>query len=170
PASPEQSYRLQDLQDPVYQQQLLIQQQQEQLRHMRERSAQSLSPTPDRQNPYPSMQPPRSVPPRHPPRQPSTQQPPQQPPMNIAESEEPMRHYNTEIETQETLKRERTRILQRRVVGGSRQIEYKDIANIKPLKRGGFGEILTAEWSRLRVVLKRALADHSEGIEQFEQE
>ncbi|KAF9346867.1 hypothetical protein BGX26_001630 [Mortierella sp. AD094] len=75
-----------------------------------------------------------------------------------------------ELETQETLKRERTRILERSVVSTYRQIDYKDITNIQPLKRGGYGEIHTAEWSRLRVVLKRALPEHSEGVEQFDQE
>ncbi|ORZ20948.1 hypothetical protein BCR41DRAFT_28657 [Lobosporangium transversale] len=77
------------------------------------------------------------------------------------------KQYTNELETQETLKRERTRILQRTVVSSYRQINYKDITNVQPLKKGGFGEIHTAEWSRLKVVLKRALAD---GIEQFEQE
>ncbi|KAG0205173.1 hypothetical protein BGX28_003168 [Mortierella sp. GBA30] len=75
-----------------------------------------------------------------------------------------------EIETQETLKRERTRILERTVVSSYREIDYKDISSIQPLKRGGYGEIHTAEWSRLRVVLKRALPEHSEGVEQFDQE
>ncbi|KAG0088944.1 hypothetical protein BGZ92_005530 [Podila epicladia] len=77
---------------------------------------------------------------------------------------------STEMETVETLKRERTRILERRVVSGYRKISYKDISNIQPLKRGGFGEIHTAEWSRLKVVLKRGLVEHAEGVEQFEQE
>jgi len=77
---------------------------------------------------------------------------------------------STEIETVETLKRERTRILERRVINGYRQIKYRDITNIQPLKRGGFGEIHTAEWSRLKVVLKRGLVEHAEGVEQFEQE
>ncbi|KAF9960728.1 hypothetical protein BGZ72_006070 [Mortierella alpina] len=75
-----------------------------------------------------------------------------------------------EIETQETLRRERTRILERTVVSAYREISYKDISNIQPLKRGGYGEIHTAEWSRLRVVLKRALPGHTEGVEQFDQE
>ncbi|KAG0354688.1 hypothetical protein BGZ54_001523 [Gamsiella multidivaricata] len=75
-----------------------------------------------------------------------------------------------ELETQETLKRERTRILERTVVSSYRQIDFKDISNIQPLKRGGYGEIHTAEWSHLRVVLKRALPEHSEGMEQFDQE
>ncbi|KAF9111392.1 hypothetical protein BGX27_005003 [Mortierella sp. AM989] len=79
-------------------------------------------------------------------------------------------HDAPELETQETLKRERTRILERSVVSTYRQIDFKDITNIQPLKRGGYGEIHTAEWSRLRVVLKRALPEHSEGVEQFEQE
>ncbi|KAF9428841.1 hypothetical protein BGZ94_000789 [Podila epigama] len=74
------------------------------------------------------------------------------------------------IETQETLKRERTRILQRSIVSGTRLIDFKDITNIHPLKKGGYGEIHTAEWSRLKVVLKRALPDNPEGVEQFEQE
>ncbi|GJJ70951.1 hypothetical protein EMPS_03301 [Entomortierella parvispora] len=76
----------------------------------------------------------------------------------------------SEIETHETLKRERTRILERRVVSSYRQIDYQDISNVQPLKKGGYGEIHTAEWSHLRVVLKRALPEHSEGVEQFEQE
>lgn len=76
----------------------------------------------------------------------------------------------SEIETNETLKRERTRILERRVVSSYRHIEYHDISNVQPLKKGGYGEIHTAEWSRLRVVLKRALPEHNEGVEQFEQE
>ncbi|ORZ14455.1 hypothetical protein BCR41DRAFT_88253 [Lobosporangium transversale] len=75
-----------------------------------------------------------------------------------------------ELETQETLKRERTRILERTVVNNCRQIDFKDITNIQPLKRGGYGEIHTAEWSRLRVVLKRALPENNEGVEQFDQE
>ncbi|KAG0267348.1 hypothetical protein BG011_006765 [Mortierella polycephala] len=75
-----------------------------------------------------------------------------------------------ELETQDTLRRERTRILERTVVSSYRQIDFKDISNIQPLKKGGYGEIHTAEWSRLRVVLKRALPEHSEGVEQFEQE
>ncbi|KAF9182164.1 hypothetical protein BGZ50_005097 [Haplosporangium sp. Z 11] len=86
----------------------------------------------------------------------------------------PGRHRNTsempELETQDTLRRERTRILERTVVSSYRQIDFKDISNIQPLKKGGYGEIHTAEWSRLRVVLKRALPEHSEGVEQFEQE
>ncbi|KAF9358699.1 hypothetical protein BGX26_001135 [Mortierella sp. AD094] len=82
----------------------------------------------------------------------------------------PVKHYTPEIETQETLKRERTRILQRTVVSSYRQISYKDITNIQPLKKGGFGEIHTAEWSRLQVVLKRALEGRGEGVEQFDQE
>ncbi|KAG0339716.1 hypothetical protein BG000_001517 [Podila horticola] len=88
------------------------------------------------------------------------------PPLPI--SQEPP--ASTEMETIETLKRERTRILERRVVSGYRKISYKDISNIQPLKRGGFGEIHTAEWSRLKVVLKRGLVEHAEGVEQFEQE
>ncbi|KAG0021344.1 hypothetical protein BGZ81_008936 [Podila clonocystis] len=88
------------------------------------------------------------------------------PPLPI--SQEPP--ASTEMETVETLKRERTRILERRVVSGYRKINYKDISNIQPLKRGGFGEIHTAEWSRLKVVLKRGLVEHTEGVEQFEQE
>ncbi|KAF8980527.1 hypothetical protein BGZ46_004068 [Entomortierella lignicola] len=82
----------------------------------------------------------------------------------------PVKHYTPEIETQETLKRERTRIMQRTVVSSYRQIDYKDITNIQPLKKGGFGEIHTAEWSRLKVVLKRALLGRGEGLEQFDQE
>ncbi|KFH73872.1 TKL protein kinase [Podila verticillata NRRL 6337] len=74
------------------------------------------------------------------------------------------------IETKETLRRERTRILQRTIVSEARQIDFQDISNIQPLKKGGYGEIHTAEWSRLKVVLKRALPEHSEGVEQFEQE
>ncbi|KAF8982983.1 hypothetical protein BGZ46_000204 [Entomortierella lignicola] len=70
-----------------------------------------------------------------------------------------------ELETQETLRRERTRILERSVVSTYRQIDYKDITNIRPLKKGGYGEIHTAEWSRLRVVLKRALPEHDKGLE-----
>lgn len=79
-------------------------------------------------------------------------------------------HYTPELETKETLKRERTRILQRTVVSSYRTINYNDITEIQPMKRGGFGEIHTGEWSRLRVVLKRALVEHNEGVEQFEQE
>ena len=79
-------------------------------------------------------------------------------------------HYTPELETKETLKRERTRILQRTVVSSYRSIDYNDITDIQPMKRGGFGEIHTGEWSRLRVVLKRALVEHNEGVEQFEQE
>ncbi|KAG0042692.1 hypothetical protein BGZ83_000179 [Gryganskiella cystojenkinii] len=75
-----------------------------------------------------------------------------------------------ELETHETLKRERTRILERRVVSSYREIDFTDISNVQPLKKGGYGEIHTAEWSRLRVVLKRALPEHNEGVEQFEQE
>ncbi|KAF9359803.1 hypothetical protein BGX34_008124 [Mortierella sp. NVP85] len=75
-----------------------------------------------------------------------------------------------EMETQETLRRERTRILERTVVNSYRTIEFRDVTNIRPLKRGGYGEIHVAEWSRLRVVLKRALPDHTEGMEQFDQE
>ncbi|KAG0023947.1 hypothetical protein BGZ80_007134 [Entomortierella chlamydospora] len=82
----------------------------------------------------------------------------------------PVKHYTPEIETQETLKRERTRILQRTVVSSYRQINYKDITNIQPLKKGGFGEIHTAEWSHLKVVLKRAIEGRGEGVEQFDQE
>jgi hypothetical protein len=88
----------------------------------------------------------------------------------IVSSEGPVMHYTPELETKETLKRERTRILQRTVVSGYRAIDYKDITDIQPMKRGGFGEIHTGEWSRLRVVLKRALVEHSEGVEQFDQE
>ncbi|KAG0239158.1 hypothetical protein B0O80DRAFT_158881 [Mortierella sp. GBAus27b] len=82
----------------------------------------------------------------------------------------PVKHYTPEFETQESLKRERTRIMQRTVVSTYRQIDYRDIANIKPLKKGGFGEIHTAEWSRLQVVLKRALTTRGEGAEQFDHE
>ncbi|KAF9432302.1 hypothetical protein BGZ76_011004 [Entomortierella beljakovae] len=78
------------------------------------------------------------------------------------------RRETPEIETQETLKREKTRILERSIVN-YRQIEYNDISNIQPLKKGGYGEIQTAEWSRLRVVLKRALSD-TISVEQFEKE
>lgn len=88
----------------------------------------------------------------------------------IVSSEGPVMHYTPELETKETLKRERTRILQRTVVSTCRAIDYKDITDIQPMKRGGFGEIHTGEWSRLRVVLKRALVEHSEGVEQFDQE
>ncbi|KAG0210877.1 hypothetical protein BGX28_008844 [Mortierella sp. GBA30] len=84
---------------------------------------------------------------------------------------EPLQHYTPELETQETLQRERTRIMNRTIVKSSyRKIRYEDITNVQPLKKGGFGEIHTAEWSRLRVVLKRALVEHSEGLEQFDQE
>ncbi|KAF9983472.1 hypothetical protein BGZ65_001755 [Modicella reniformis] len=82
----------------------------------------------------------------------------------------PVKHYTPELETQETLRRERTRILQRNVVSSYRQIDYNDITNIKPLKKGGFGEIHTAEWSRLQVVLKRSLTTRGEGAEQFDHE
>lgn len=85
-------------------------------------------------------------------------------------SEDPNRQYVPEMETQETLKRERTRILSRPAISSYRRINYRDITDIKPLKKGGFGEIHVAEWSRLRVVLKRALTDHGEGEEQFAQE
>ncbi|KAG0358169.1 hypothetical protein BG005_002640 [Podila minutissima] len=94
--------------------------------------------------------------------------PPEIPMPPLPTSQEPP--GSTEMETVETLKRERTRILERRVVSGYRKISYKDISNIQPLKRGGFGEIHTAEWSRLKVVLKRGLVEHAEGVEQFEQE
>ncbi|KAG9324532.1 hypothetical protein KVV02_006026 [Mortierella alpina] len=84
---------------------------------------------------------------------------------------EPLQHYTPELETHETLQRERTRIMNRTIVKSSyRRIRYSDISNVQPLKKGGFGEIHTAEWSRLRVVLKRALVEHSEGVEQFDQE
>ncbi|KAF8943894.1 hypothetical protein BGZ47_004915 [Haplosporangium gracile] len=85
-------------------------------------------------------------------------------------SKDPNRQYVPEMETQETLKRERTRILSRPAISSYRRINYRDITDIKPLKKGGFGEIHVAEWSRLRVVLKRALVDHGEGEEQFAQE
>ncbi|KAF9575123.1 hypothetical protein EC968_004349 [Mortierella alpina] len=86
-------------------------------------------------------------------------------------SYEPLQHYTPELETQETLQRERTRIMNRTIVKSTyRRIRYSDISNVQPLKKGGFGEIHTAEWSRLRVVLKRALVEHSEGVEQFDQE
>ncbi|KAG0318913.1 hypothetical protein BGZ97_003145 [Linnemannia gamsii] len=88
----------------------------------------------------------------------------------LMHSEDPNRQYVPEMETQETLKRERTRILSRPAISSYRRINYRDITNIKPLKKGGFGEIHVAEWSRLRVVLKRALTDHGEGEEQFAQE
>ncbi|KAG0365507.1 hypothetical protein BGZ54_006466 [Gamsiella multidivaricata] len=88
----------------------------------------------------------------------------------VPESTEAVKHYTHEIETQETLRRERTRILQRTVVSSYRQIDYKDITGVEPLKKGGFGEIHRAEWSRLQVVLKRALVEHNEGVEQFDQE
>ncbi|KFH68654.1 TKL protein kinase [Podila verticillata NRRL 6337] len=94
--------------------------------------------------------------------------PPEIPMPPLPVSQEPP--GSTEIETVETLKRERTRILERRVINGYRQIKYRDISNVQPLKRGGFGEIHTAEWSRLKVVLKRGLVEHAEGVEQFEQE
>jgi len=81
-----------------------------------------------------------------------------------------VKHYTPELETQETLKRERTRIMQRSVVQSCRTIDYHDISHIKPLKKGGFGEIHTAEWSRLQVVLKRALVTRGEGAEQFDHE
>ncbi|KAI8605098.1 kinase-like domain-containing protein [Dissophora ornata] len=88
----------------------------------------------------------------------------------VPTSNRAVRHFNPHIETQETLKRERTRILQRAVVSTFRQIDWDDISNIKPLKKGGFGEIHAAEWSRLQVVLKRALLEESKGVEQFDQE
>ncbi|KAF9332259.1 hypothetical protein BG006_004875 [Podila minutissima] len=84
--------------------------------------------------------------------------------------EPPSQEQEPVIETKETLRRERTLILQRRIVSGARQIDFQDISNIQPLKKGGYGEIHTAEWSRLKVVLKRGLSEHSEGVEQFEQE
>ncbi|KAF9124189.1 hypothetical protein BGW39_008397 [Mortierella sp. 14UC] len=89
---------------------------------------------------------------------------------SMMDHEDPHKQYVPEMETQETLKRERTRILSRPKVTNYRKIDYKDITDIKPLKKGGFGEIHIAEWSRLRVVLKRALVDHGEGEEQFAQE
>ena len=75
-----------------------------------------------------------------------------------------------ETETPEILKRERTRILERTVVNSYRQIDFADISNIKRLKRGGYGEIHTAEWSRLSVVLKRSLPGNDKGAEEFEHE
>ena len=51
-----------------------------------------------------------------------------------------------------------------------REIDFKDVTNIRPLKRGGFGEIRTAEWSRLRVILKSGLPNYTEGMEQFDRE
>ncbi|KAK3846097.1 MAG: hypothetical protein J3R72DRAFT_434164 [Linnemannia gamsii] len=89
---------------------------------------------------------------------------------SMMDHEDHHKPYAPEMETQETLKRERTRILSRPKVTTYRKIDYKDITDIKPLKKGGFGEIHMAEWSRLRVVLKRALVDHGEGEEQFAQE
>ncbi|KAG0030766.1 hypothetical protein BGZ82_007296 [Podila clonocystis] len=97
----------------------------------------------------------------HPELEPQPHEPPLEPP---SQEQEPV------IETKETLRRERTLILQRSIVSGARQIDFQDISNIQPMKKGGYGEIHTAEWSRLKVVLKRALPDHSEGVEQFEQE
>ncbi|KAG0059757.1 hypothetical protein BGZ90_004342 [Linnemannia elongata] len=75
-----------------------------------------------------------------------------------------------ETETPEVLKRERTRILERTVVNSYRQIDFTDISKIQRLKRGGYGEIHTAEWSRLSVVLKRSLPDNAKGAEEFEHE
>lgn len=77
-----------------------------------------------------------------------------------------------ETETPEVLKRERTRILERTVVNSYRQIDFADITNIQRLKRGGYGEIHTAEWSRLSVVLKRSLPDDGtgKGADEFEHE
>ncbi|KAF9122650.1 hypothetical protein BGW39_009610, partial [Mortierella sp. 14UC] len=75
-----------------------------------------------------------------------------------------------ETETPEVLKRERTRILERTVVNSYRQIDFADITNVQRLKRGGYGEIHTAEWSRLSVVLKRSLPGNAEGAEEFEHE
>ncbi|KAF9351311.1 hypothetical protein BGX34_000683 [Mortierella sp. NVP85] len=51
-----------------------------------------------------------------------------------------------------------------------REIDFKDVTNIQPLKRGGFGEIRTAEWSRLRVILKMGFSNHTDGKMQFDQE
>ncbi|KAF9922101.1 hypothetical protein FBU30_007814 [Linnemannia zychae] len=79
-------------------------------------------------------------------------------------------HRSPELETPEVLKRERTRILERTVVNSYRQINFADISNIQRLKRGGYGEIHTAEWSRLSVVLKRSLPDNAKGAEEFEHE
>ncbi|KAG0299127.1 hypothetical protein BGZ98_010315 [Dissophora globulifera] len=78
--------------------------------------------------------------------------------------------YSAKMETKETLRRERTRILRRTVVSTYRQIDWDDISNIRPLKKGGFGEIHTGEWSHLQIVLKRALIDEDKGVEQFDQE
>ncbi|KAF9903397.1 hypothetical protein EC991_003852 [Linnemannia zychae] len=75
-----------------------------------------------------------------------------------------------ETETPEVLKRERTRILERTVVSTYRQIDFADISNVQRLKRGGYGEIHTAEWSRLSVVLKRSLPGNTEGAKEFEHE
>lgn len=75
-----------------------------------------------------------------------------------------------ETETPEVLKRERTRILERTVVNSYRQIDFADISKIQRLKRGGYGEIHTAEWSRLSVVLKRSLPGNAKGAEEFEHE
>ncbi|KAG0316219.1 hypothetical protein BGZ97_007217 [Linnemannia gamsii] len=77
-----------------------------------------------------------------------------------------------ETETPEVLKRERTRILERTVVNSYRQIDFADISKIQRLKRGGYGEIHTAEWSRLSVVLKRSLPDDGtgKGADEFEHE
>ncbi|KAF9101283.1 hypothetical protein BGX29_005828 [Mortierella sp. GBA35] len=77
---------------------------------------------------------------------------------------------DVETETPEVLKRERTRILERTVVNSYRQIDFADITKIQRLKRGGYGEIHTAEWSRLSVVLKRSLPDNAKGAEEFEHE
>ncbi|KAF9151541.1 hypothetical protein BG015_006537 [Linnemannia schmuckeri] len=79
------------------------------------------------------------------------------------------RPLEVETETPEVLKRERTRILERTVVS-YRQIDFADISKIQRLKRGGYGEIHTAEWSRLSVVLKRSLPDNVKGAEEFEHE
>ncbi|KAF8941843.1 hypothetical protein BGZ47_007140 [Haplosporangium gracile] len=79
------------------------------------------------------------------------------------------RPLEVETETPEVLKRERTRILERTVVS-YRQIDFADISKIQRLKRGGYGEIHTAEWSRLSVVLKRSLPDNVKGAEEFDHE
>ncbi|KAF9964458.1 hypothetical protein BGZ73_001868, partial [Actinomortierella ambigua] len=78
-------------------------------------------------------------------------------------------NYKIEIETKETLKRERTRIQNQREVN-VRRIDYRELSNIKHLRKGGFGEIHTAEWSRLKVVLKRVLVDNKDALDQFSQE
>jgi HEAT repeat protein len=75
----------------------------------------------------------------------------------------------TEMETPETLQRERAKILQRTVVNSSKMIDFEDITNIQQLPFTGRTRIQTAEWSRLRVVLK-GRPSSKEGVERFDQE